>query len=146
MTLSETHSTNNVSLSDDDSEILRRRPPIITGPTFSLKGHPVDTKSASSAAVGICRRGDSHDDPRSGSLSSSSDSGGIIAEDGNVVAAGGGGGMTLSGRKKEEIEFVDRRPKTFARFVSNFPHQNVVYKVWAFYAEKSTSECGSTSL
>ena len=99
MTLSETHSTNNVSLSDDDSEILRRRPPIITGPTFSLKGHPVDTKSASSAAVGICRRGDSHDDPRSGSLSSSSDSGGIIAEDGNVVA-GGGGAMTLSGRKK----------------------------------------------
>ena len=100
MTLSETHSPNNVSLSDDDSEILRRRPPIITGPTFSLKGHPpVDTKSASSAAVGICRRGDSHDDPRSGSLSSSSDSGGIIAEDGNVVVAGGGG-MTLSGRKK----------------------------------------------
>ena len=50
---------------------------------------PMDTKDAT-AAVGIClQSGDSHDDPRSGSLSSSSDSGGI-AED-------GGRGMTLSG-------------------------------------------------
>ena len=52
---------------------------------------PMDTKDAPAAgAVGICLRdGDSHDDPRSGSLSSSSDSGGI-AED-------GGRGVTFSG-------------------------------------------------
>ena len=56
---------------------------------------PMDTKDASAAAaVGIClQSGDSHDDPRSGSLSSSSDSGGI-AED-------GGRGMTLSGTYKK---------------------------------------------
>ena len=54
---------------------------------------PMDTKDA--APVGIClQSGDSHDDPRSGSLSSSSDSGGIAEDVGR--------GIQLSGMYKKK--------------------------------------------
>ena len=90
----------------------------------------MDTKD-SSAAVGICRRGDSHDDPRSGSLSSSSGDSGGIAEGGGNVADGG---MALSGMKKE---FLHRIPQTLAHFIPNFPHQNVVISLGFFSREAS---------
>lgn len=49
---------------------------------------PMDTKDA--APVGIClQSGDSHDDPRSGSLSSSSDSGGIAEDVGRGIQLSG---------------------------------------------------------